>query len=125
MGSEPRGRQPATEAGGVHQSITQHKTMNTLSLSMMLLNQGQSFISGKFAERLALLVIDEKYPKDIFSARGAALMAEQGELWLATFDNELVSPDDKSALPMSDGRIVPKRLTITIRKTNGEIVSIS
>jgi hypothetical protein len=92
---------------------------------MMLFNQGQPFVSAKFAERLGLLVLDEKYPKDIFSARGSGTIVDNGDTWLATFENSLVGLEDRSALPMSEGRIIPRRLTITIRKTNGEIVAIS
>ena len=75
--------------------------------------------------RLALLVIEEKYPKDVFSARGSGTTVDKGDLWEVTFDNALVSPDDTSALPMRHGSIVPRRLTITIRKTSGEIIDIS
>ena len=105
--------------------LTQHRTVTTLSLSMMLLNQGQPFVSEKFAERLAVLVIEEKYPKDIFSVHASGIIVGKEDTWLVTFDNALVSQEDKSHLPMSDGRIIPRRLTITIRKTSGEIVAIS
>ncbi|MBX5461870.1 MAG: hypothetical protein IRZ28_12385 [Steroidobacteraceae bacterium] len=70
-------------------------------------------------------MLDEKYTKDIFSARGPGTIEDEGDMWLVTVDNALVSPEDRSALPMSGGKIVPRRLTITIRKTNGEIVAIS
>lgn len=92
---------------------------------MIALNQGQPFISGAFAEQLALLVIEQKYPKDIFVVRGSARLVDKGEMWSVTFDNGLAAPDDKSTLPMVGGKIVPRHLTITIRKTNGEIVSIT
>jgi hypothetical protein len=105
--------------------VTQHRTVTTLSLPMMLFNQGHPFVSESFAERLALLVFDEKYPKDIFSARGPGNIVDKGDVWLVTFENALVSPDDANALPTFDGKVVARRLTVTIRKTNGEIVTIS
>ncbi len=99
--------------------------MTTLSPSMLVLNQGRPFVSEQFAERLAKLVVDEKYPTDIFSVRGPGTVSSKGDSWLATFENALVPPEDGSPLPMSNGKIIPRRLTITIRKTNGEIVAIS
>lgn len=105
--------------------MTQHENGRPLSLSIMVLNQGQPFVTAAFAERLALLVIDEKYPHDLFVVRGSGSIADRGANWAATFDNALVGPQDKSELALLNGRIIPKRLTITIRKTNGEIVSIT
>ena len=92
---------------------------------MVALNHGQPFVSERFAERLALLVIEEKYPKDIFTTRGPGKIVDKGDLWLATFDNSLTSSEDGNVLAISEGRIIPKRLTITIRKTTGEIVAIT
>jgi hypothetical protein len=92
---------------------------------MTLFNQGHPFVSKSFAERLALLVFDEKYPKDIFSARGPGSIVDKGDVWLVTFENDLVSPEDVSAVPTFNGKVVTRRLTVTIRKTNGEIVTIS
>ena len=72
-----------------------------------------------------MLVLDEKYPKNIFCVRGRGTVVDKGDTWSATFENALVSTDDQSALPMFDGRVIPRHLTITIKKTNGEIVAIS
>lgn len=105
--------------------VMEPRTASNLSISMIALNQGQPFVSKDFAERLALLVIEQKYPEDLFVVRGSAHLADKGDVWSVSFDNGLIGPDDKSPLPMVGGKLVPRRLTITIRKTNGEIVAIT
>jgi hypothetical protein len=104
---------------------TEHGAMNNLSISMIALNHGQPFVSKGFADRLALLVVDEKYPRDVFSVRGSGSTVDKGDSWSVTFENALIDPADESPLPILDGRVVPRRLTITIRKTNGEVMSIT
>ena len=104
---------------------TQQRIMTSLNFTMIALNQGQPFVSERFAERLALLVIDDRYPKDFFLVRGSGVVTDKGDVWLVTFENALVAQGDDSALPMVSGAVVPRRLTITIRKVNGEIVDIS
>jgi hypothetical protein len=99
--------------------------MNDLSLSMSLLNQGRPFVSGRFAERLALLVIEEKYSEQFFKARGSATVVDKGETWSVTVENGLIDPQDKRELPFVGGELVPRRLTISIRKVNAEILSIT
>ena len=95
---------------------TVHQPTAGLSLSMTVLNNGQPFVSRGFANRLALLVIDEKYSRNAFSVRGPGRVVDKGESWSVTFANALVP---------STGMIVPTGLTITIRKTNGEVISIT
>lgn len=104
---------------------TQQRTMTTLSFTMTALNQGQPFVSEKLARRLAMLVIDDRYPKDFFAARGTGVVTDKDAVWLVTFENALVDQDNDSILPMVNGVVVPRQLTITIKKTNGEIVDIS
>jgi hypothetical protein len=104
---------------------TEHGPMNNLSISMIALNHGQPFVSRGFADRLALLVIDEKDPRDVFSVRGSGSIVDKGDSWSVTFDNALIDPADKDSLPILDGRVVRRRLTITIRKANGEVISIT
>lgn len=94
----------------------QDQPVKSLSIMMTLQNQDQPFVSESFAKRLALLVIDEKYPKAAFIPREPATIADQGEIWTVTFEN---------ALPLPKDSIFPKRLSIAIRKNNGEIVNIS
>ena len=105
--------------------VTERGNVTSLSVSMIALNQGQPFVSQSFAERLALLVIEEKYPRDFFTVRGSGNTVDKGDIWLVTFDNGLTDPSDKNALAVVQGRVIPKRLTITIRKANCEIVAIS
>ncbi|MBO9828340.1 hypothetical protein J7373_08795 [Xanthomonas sp. A2111] len=103
----------------------QQKTTMPMSLSMMLMNQGHPFISKALAERIALAVINDKYPNDIFATNSPGLVVDKGEVWLVTFSNALISQADQSPLPMLNGQIVPKKLTVTIRKKNGEIIDVS
>jgi len=86
-------------------------------VSILVGNMQGPFVSRKFAERLALLVIQERYTPDVFLPRGAPpIVVDKGDFWSVTFDNEL---------PRSSTSIIPKELTIHIRKANGEIVAIS
>jgi hypothetical protein len=105
--------------------VTEHRAVTDLSVSMMALNQGQPFVSKEFAERIALLVIEEKYPKDVFSVSGSARIVDKGDTWSVTFDSALTNAADKSALPLVGGKLVPKHLTISIRKVNAEIMAIT
>jgi hypothetical protein len=79
------------------------------------------FISQDFAQKLARLVIEEKYPKDMFSAPEPGTVVDKGEAWWVTVDNALAS--QRATLPK--GAIIPRGLTIQIRKSNGEILAIS
>jgi uncharacterized protein YcfL len=95
-----------------------------LTVSMLLFNQEESFVSEGFAKRLALLVIEEKYPKDIFIRHEGIRVLDQGEAWQVMIDNALVDTHDSSALPIIEGKIVPKSLSILINKANGAIIKI-
>jgi hypothetical protein len=83
---------------------------------MLLANMHRPFVSREFAQRLALLVIEETYPADVFAAGGPGTTLDKGDEWWVTFDN---------LLPHPEGSIIPRQLRIEIRKSNGEILSIS
>ncbi len=100
------------------------KQTSKLTVSMLLFNQEESFVSESFAKRLTLLVIEEKYPEDIFIRREGIRVLDQGEAWQVTIDNALVDAHDYSALPIIEGKIVPKSLSILINKANGAIIKI-
>lgn len=87
-----------------------------LEPSIFVQNLKGPFISEQFAERLGSLVIEEKYPKDVFSQQGPGMVVDKDQVWLVTFTN---------ALYRSDKYLLPKKLTIEIRKKNGEIIAIS
>jgi hypothetical protein len=88
----------------------------TLEPFMRLQNLAGPFISQSFAERLARLVIEEKYPKNSFSIQGPANVADKGDTWWVTFDNAV-----QGTMPA----MISKRLTVHIRKTDGAIVTIT
>jgi hypothetical protein len=90
--------------------------MPPLKISMVLQNVKGDFITPRFAERLALLVLEEKYPTDVFAASGSGSVVDKGDTWWVTFNNALLE---------SPPRLIPRHLTVQIRKTNGEIVAIS
>jgi hypothetical protein len=94
-----------------------------LDPSMILFNFEGPFISREFAERLAVLVIEQKWPKDVFARRGPGQVVDQGDTWSVTYENILGNANDP--IPTSGGKAVPRTLTIRIRKVNGEIVAIS
>jgi hypothetical protein len=87
-----------------------------LDVTILMGNMNGPFVSREFAERLALLVIEEKYPANVFSAARTATVVDKGALWFVTYENRL-APYETS--------LMARRLTIEIRKTNGEIVAIS
>jgi hypothetical protein len=107
-------------AGGC---TTQHVKSDQLDPSMLLFNLQGNFVSKEFADRLAILVIDEKYPKEYFIRRGPGRIVDGGEAWSVTYENTLGNANDP--IPISGGKIVPRTLTIRIRKLNGEIIAIS
>jgi hypothetical protein len=93
--------------------VTDHRATDPF---MRLQNISGPFVSQGFAERLARLVIEEKYPKNIFSVQGSGNVVDKGDTWWVTFDN---------AIKGSMATMVPIRLTVHVRKTNGEIVTIT
>ena len=86
-----------------------------LESSMDLQNLNGPFITKHFAERLALLVVQERYSKDIFVARTPVSVEDAGDTWLITLDN---------ALPLEPKTIKPFHLMVIVRKKNGEILGI-
>lgn len=94
------------------------------SITMMALNSVQPFASKSFARRMALLIIEDRYPTSIFSPKGAGMVEDGGDVWRVTFDNALVHDADNKRIAMVDGAIVPKKLTFVIRKNNAAVVDI-
>ncbi len=94
------------------------------SVSMILMNQGHPFVSKALAERLCLAILDDRYPDYIFRPKSQAEVSDGDDIWLVTFENELVPPDENSQLPMVNGKLVPRNLTFVIRKSNAEVIDI-
>lgn len=94
------------------------------SVTMMALNSVQPFASESFARRMALLIIEDRYPPDVFSPAGTGVVVDGGEVWHVTFDNSLINTSGGQKMPMIDGVVVPKKLTFVIRKRNAEVVDI-
>lgn len=94
-------------------------------ISIVLLNQEGALVSQVMAERLAQVVVEEKYPRNIFVAKHPIEVLDQGEEWLVTIRNDLISDQDRSLVPMANGEIVPRKLVVRIRKSNGEFLSIA
>jgi hypothetical protein len=93
-----------------------------LSMSMLMANYEQPFVSERLAEKLGLLLIEEKY-RDALSVRGPGVIVDKGDLWLATF--EVTSTDDNFRRLVQGDMSGPMRFMISIRKTNGEIVKMT
>jgi hypothetical protein len=93
--------------------VTERRPMD---MFMTLQNMSGPFVSQSFAERLAHLVIDEKYPKNIFSISGSGNVVDKGDAWWVTFDNSIAG---------TMATMIPRRLTVHIRKANGEILTIT
>lgn len=85
------------------------------NVSMFLQNFGAPFVSREFADQLGRLVIREKYPRDIFLVKGIPTVLDKGESWSLTYSN---------AVHAVGRRVLPRVLTITIRKSDAAILSI-
>jgi len=96
--------------------------VSSLSPSMILENASSPFVTLDFAKRLALLVVQEKYPKDTLVARGVREVTDREDAWWVS-----VEVDVPSASPLRRvmAPLLPKQITIQIRKANAEVVSIS
>lgn len=94
------------------------------TFTMMALNSIQPFVSEAFARRMALLIIEDRYPPNVFSPKARGVVVDGGEVWRVTLDNELVDQSASQALAMVDGAVVPIKLTFVIRKSNAEVVDI-
>lgn len=86
-----------------------------LESSMDLQNLNGPFITKTFAESLALLVVQQRYSKDIFVARTPVTVEDAGDRWLTTVNN---------SLPLEPKTIKPFHLMVVIRKRNGEILGV-
>jgi hypothetical protein len=87
-----------------------------MDTSMTMQNLMGPFVTKDFAERLALLVLEEKYSRDVFSARAVSDVTDKGDIWLVTVENDL---------PSSPGSLAPRRFIVHIKKRNGEITAIT
>lgn len=96
--------------------VTDRRAMSNLDPYLVLQNIGGPFVSQRLAERLARAVIEEKYPNNIFSIEGSGHVVDKGDTWWVTFDNSIKG---------TAGAMIPLRLIVHIRKTNGEIVTVS
>lgn len=94
------------------------------SITMMALNSEQPFASKAFVRRMALLIIEDRYPTSVFSPKGAGIVEDGGDVWRVTFDNSLVHDAANKRIAMVDGAIVPKKLTFVIRKNDAAVVDI-
>jgi len=94
------------------------------SITMMALNIVQPFVSKSLAQRLALLIIKDRYPPSVFLPKGSGKVVDDGDAWHVTFDNGLVNENDHQKMVVVEGAVVPRRLTLVIRKSNAEIMDI-
>lgn len=99
------------------------KTMNQ-SIAMIALNSIQPFVSEGFAKKVALLVLDDRYPKDFFLPQEGGTVISDGEVWRVTFKNALLE-NNSDTFPIVNGVLLPRALTFTIRKTDAAILDIT
>jgi hypothetical protein len=88
---------------------------------MFLENYGSAFVTRHFAERMAQIVIEEKYPGNVLQFAGVADAVDKEGVWRVKV-NIRVPPESPIARLE---KIELTQMTIQIRKTNAEIVSIS
>jgi hypothetical protein len=98
-----------------------HAPAPQLSISIFLENYGGAFVTRHFAERMSQIVIEEKYPNNVLQFAGVADVVDKDGVWWVKV-NIHIPPESPIA---SLGGKEPTQMTIRIRKTNAEIVSIS
>jgi hypothetical protein len=86
-------------------------------VSMLLQNYGAPFIDQKLGAGIARLLVNNKYPPDIFLAEDNVIIEDAGEFWKITLKNQLRVDVDRP--------YVTKSVRVTIKKSNGEILEIS
>lgn len=89
----------------------------------MVLNRVQPFVSAQFAQKLGLLVLEDHYPDAVFVVDGEGLVTDEGEAWAVTYRNQLVLGDSR-ALPERDGVLLPRTLTLRVRKCDAGVLEI-
>jgi hypothetical protein len=97
-----------------------HPPAPQLSISMFLENYGGPFVTRHFAERMSQIVIEEKYPNNVLQFRAVADVVDKKGVWWVIV-NIRVPPQSPIA---SLGGKELTQMTIQIKKTNAEIVSI-
>lgn len=93
------------------------------SIAMIALNSVQPFASETYAKKVALLVLDDRYPKSVFLPQEGGTVVDGGDVWSVTFENSLLK-DNRDAFPILDGVLLPRTLTFEIRKADAAIVDI-
>lgn len=91
--------------------------MTRPSVSMLLNNYGSPFIEKSLAVRIARVIVEFKYPADIFVIDGEPLVDDDGDCWRVLFRNRLKTGVDVV--------YASELVRIRIKKSNGEIVDIS
>jgi hypothetical protein len=87
--------------------------------SMLLQNSVEPFVTRPFAQRLALLVVSQKYRGAVIS-KDPPQVHDKGDTWQVTVRL------DRTNLPKSltDSGLMAPELTVTIRKNDAAILSI-
>ena len=92
-------------------------SLNNMTLSMRLQNEGQPFVSEKLAKEIAVLIVRERYPKNMFAFDGECTVKDLGDIWQVAVHNSTSTTD-------TFGYNI-KAITVKIRKSNAEVVDVS
>jgi hypothetical protein len=106
---------------GAVSNANDHAPPPQLSISMFLENYGGPFVSRTFAARLSQLVVEERYPTNVLNFQGVADVVDQEGMWWVKVNVHI--PPESPLVSLGAKELT--QLTIQIRKTNAEIVSIS
>jgi|HubBroStandDraft_2_1064218.scaffolds.fasta_scaffold561054_2 hypothetical protein len=82
---------------------------------------GGPFVTRTFAARLSQMVVEEKYPKNVLDFQGVADVVDKEGMWWVKVNIHI--PPESPLVSLGGKELT--HLTIQIRKTNAEIVSIS
>lgn len=86
-------------------------------VSMLLQNYEAPFIGKDLAQKLARVLVESKYPEDIFVIEGDPSIEDEGDYWRVSFRNRLRTGVDVT--------YATAMIRVRIKKANGEIADIS
>lgn len=92
---------------GALSNADDHAPTPQLSISMFLENYGGAFVTRHFAERMAQILIEEKYPTNVLQFAGVADVVDKEGVWWVKVNIQVPRQPDcqswrKKAIPNDD-----------------------
>ena len=97
---------------------SQNSTQQQADISMLLQNHSGPFVTSDFAQKLAVLVMAQKYAGVIFDSAGVEVL-DKGDVWWVKVPVKEWPKDMQTLKPA-----LPEHLTFWIRKTDAAVLAI-